>query len=396
MRTPAVAGWRIAAGLVLAGMTCAPAAAQDSPAPAGARIAADTVASSDAWVEHEGAETGAALDLLGAWRVTGALDVLARPVFRRDHEGDWHADVYQLAVRYGRGRQLRWRLEAGYLPSPIGVSPLESRADVNPLIAPVTAYTAWLPAIEGGTPPTQLASPLYPLAAQVTVSSTRWDARAAVLESSLVRVRPLTGPDKPPRAPQLALGGGVTPRVGLRLGGSFAHGRYARADEVADRRSGDRFATILGADADWAVGYTRVYADAVRTRFDRADGDAVASAVTVTGVRTLAPRWFLAGRVQRLTTSHRVEAAEVPGPAYGHGYDSGYGGHGGGYGGHTPAAPAWVDRGGASALGLETALGYRLTPEVTIRAGYLGYRGFDDDAVEHHATCSIVWARRWW
>jgi hypothetical protein len=38
---------------------------------------------------------------------------------------------------------------------------------------------------------------------------------------------------------------------------------------------------------------------------------------------------------------------------------------------------------------------YRLTPEVTLRAGYPGYRAFGDPEIEHHATASMVWARRW-
>jgi hypothetical protein len=135
----------------------------------------------------------------------------------------------------------------------------------------------------------------------------------------------------------------------------------------------------------------------VRTTFERAGGHAVASAVTVTGVRTLAPRWFLAGRVQRLTTSHRVTAVEGPALPV---YESGYGNEhaDGSYGAAVgpPTAAAWVDRGSARALSLETAVGYRLTPEVTLRAGYLGYRGYNDTVLEHHATCSVVWARRWW
>ena len=372
------------------------------------RLAADAVVSSDLWVEHDGAESSTTLDLMGGWRV-GAIDVIGRPVLRRDHEGEWHADIYQLAARYGRGERVRWRVDAGYLPSPIGISPLESRADVNPLIAPITAYTSRLPLFEHGTPQTQLATPLYPLAAQLTVSSTRWDARLAVLESSLVRVRPLTGDDKPPRAPQLALGAGITPRIGLRLGASMAHGRYARAAETAAPASPDRTATIVSADGDWSFGYSRLYGDFVRTSFKRAAAaPVVATAFTLTGVQTLSPRWFVAGRAQRLSTSDRVESQ--PSPAYGHGYGHEYGNEGGDdYGeGHDSYgdshddgddggddALTWISIGAAQALSLETVAGFRLTPAITVRAGYLGYRGYVDAALEHHATLSIVWARRW-
>jgi hypothetical protein len=382
-------------------------AQEGHPAPHDVRLAADAVVSSDVWIEHGGAESSTTLDLMGGGRV-GAIEVVGRPVLRRDHEGEWHADIYQLAARYGRGHQVRWRVDAGYLPSPIGLSPLESRADVNPLIAPITAYTSRLPLFEGGTPQTQLATPLYPLAAQLTVSTTRWDARVAVLESSLVRVRPLTGDDKPPRAPQLALGAGISPRVGLRLGASIAHGRYARATETAAPGSPDRTATIVSADGDWSFGYTRLYGDFVRTSFTRAvAAPVVATALTVTGVQTLSPRWFVAGRAQRLSTSDRVESQSAP--AYGHGYGHEYGSESGEeYGGHDSygdshdygndgdnGAETWISIGAAQALSLETVAGFRLTPAITLRAGYLGYRGYVDTALEHHATLSIVWARRW-
>ena len=396
---------RIALGALLAaGLLAAEAHAQEGSAtPRDARLAADAVVSSDVWIEHDGAESSTTLDLMGGWRL-GAIELVGRPVLRRDHEGEWHADIYQLAARYGRGNLVRWRVDAGYLPSPIGISPLESRADANPLIAPITAYTSRLPVFEGGTPQTQLATPLYPLAAQLTVSSTRWDARVALLESSLVRVRPLTGDDKPPRAPQLALGAGITPRVGLRLGASMAHGRYARAAETAIPASQDRMATIVSADGDWSFGYTRVYGDFVRTSFARAATEpVVATALTITGVQTLSPRWFVGGRAQRLTTSDRVEAPSSPpyGPGYGHeyGHEGGYE-YGGGhdshdYGDDGEGDQTWISIGAARALSLETVAGFRLTPSITLRAGYLGYRGYADAALEHHATMSIVWARRW-
>jgi hypothetical protein len=389
---------RAALAVLLLALWAAPCAfAQEigDPPPTPMRVAVDTVVSSDLSIDHEERNSRAVVDLFGGWRLAEGLDVIGRPLLRRDRDGEWHADLYQLAIRYGGGKDVRWRLEGGYLPSPIGISPLESRADANPLIAPITAYTSRLPPFEGGTPRTQLSSPLYPLAAQVTLSTAKWDARLAVLESSLARVRPLTGDDGPPRAPQLALGGGITPRVGLRVGGSMAHGRYARAREVADATSGDRMATTVGADADWAFGYTRVYGDFVRMAFDRAIGTAVATAVTVTAVRNLSPRWYLAARAQRLSTSHIVEAVETP--LYAHPGGAGYGGS---YGDGSPYGhqhvDEWIDRGSGRALSLETALGYRLTRELTLRTGYLGYRGFDDAALEHHATCSIVWSKRWW
>ena len=234
------------------------------------------------------------------------MTIDARPVITRGYDGAWHADIYQLAVRYDRPGDVRWRLEAGYLLSPVGILPLESRADQNPMIVPTASYTSYLPTFEAGTPPVQLATGLYPLGAQATASATHWDLRAGVLGSSPVRVRPLTG-DRPPGAPQLAFGGGVTPLTGLRIGGSFVYGRYAKASEVAVPSTGDRMATIVGFDADYAFGFTRFYVDWMHNAYERADGTTIGTALTATAVRTLTPRWYLAGRVQRQTTSDSLQ-----------------------------------------------------------------------------------------
>src|SRR4029078_2144176 len=127
---------------------------------------------------------------------------------------------------------------------------------------------------------------------------------APVLCSSTARTRQLTGEDKPPAAPQLAVGGGVTPFIGLRLGASFERGVYARASELAVPSTGDRHATIVGLDADYSVGFTRVYADWIQGVFDRATGSTTGRTLTVTGVRTLSARLYIAARPER---EHRAD-----------------------------------------------------------------------------------------
>lgn len=361
---------------LVAGLLTAPAAsgqefAAGAGAPPTARVGLDSVMSADTFLASDGHESGAAFDLAGAWRVAPRLEASARPVFSRGLDGQWEAEVYQLALRYDQPGRVRLRLEAGYLPSPIGIMVLESRADQNPLIAPATSYETRLPPLEAGTPPAQLSAGLYPLSAQATASTNRWDLRAGVLGSSPARVRPLRGEDKPPSAAQLALGGGVTPHIGLRLGASFSRGVYAKASEVADPSTGNRLATLMGLDADYSVGYTRVYADWIEGRFERAADTAVARTLTVTGVRTLSPRWYLAARVQRQSTSHAEFDADADSEA------------------------GWMASGPATALSLESVIGYRLMPELTVRTGYLGYRRFGVDEIEHHASCSIVWSQRW-
>ena len=42
-------------------------------------------------------------------------------------------------------------------------------------------------------------------------------------------------PIKPKQTPVFDAGGGITPTIGLRLGGSFAHGRYATRPKAPAR-----------------------------------------------------------------------------------------------------------------------------------------------------------------
>ncbi len=381
---------------LLATLLATPAAAQEYGATSPdstARAGVESVVSGDSFTDTESHNGIATFDVAAAWRPSRRITVEGRPVITRAYDGTWHADIYQLAVRYDRPGDIRWRLEGGYLLSPVGILPLESRADQNPMIVPTASYTSFLPAFEGGTPPVQLASALYPLGAQATASAAHWDLRAGVLGSSPVRVRPLTG-DRPPGAPQLALGGGVTPLTGLRVGGSFVYGRYARASEVAIPSTGDRMATVFGVDADYAFGFTRLYVDWMHNAYERADGNTIGTALTATAVQTLSPRWYVSGRVQRQTTSNRVEQQVV---TYGY---PGVQSHGtGSYAAYSPSGVSvleWVDIGPADSLSIEAVAAFRISTDVTAKGGYLGYRYFGVSDLDHRAEFQIVWTRRWW
>src|SRR5688572_28559079 len=112
-----------------------PAVAQTS------RIASDVVAAADgdAGSEVERKPT-AWLDLFGAIRVTDALDVRARPVvFRRSFDGEWRAQMYELALRYERPGNVGWRADVGQFTSPVGLRLLEDRPGRNPAGAPPAA-----------------------------------------------------------------------------------------------------------------------------------------------------------------------------------------------------------------------------------------------------------------
>jgi hypothetical protein len=63
------------------------------------------------------------------------------------------------------------------------------------------------------------------------------------------------------------------------------------------------------------------------------------------------------------------------------------------------AAPAFVPALNTAATqhltGTEETLGFRLTPEITLRASHRARRTFAQAGYLHQATVSLVWWRRW-
>src|SRR5262245_4597015 len=237
------------------------------------------------------------IDVFGAARLADGLDVRARPVvYRRTFDGKWQAQIYELALRYERPGPVGVRLDAGQFPSPLGLSLLENRPDVNPVVSQHSTLYLPVPRFEAGTPTTFLLAASYPLGAQVTTSGTRWDARAAVTDSSPVRARLLIGANNQPRMANVIVGGGVTPRAGLRFGAAFARGGYAGANEVRDPAASDRDARVHQIEGEWSFRYTRLAGEWLWTRREMAAGDADVNGGWIELVQTLSPRLFAAAR----------------------------------------------------------------------------------------------------
>jgi hypothetical protein len=334
------------------------------------RAAVDVVVSADA----VGGSTppraaGVWFDAFGAIRLGDGVDVVARPVvWRRAFDGAWDADMYRLGIQVERRRRqpgdLGVRLELGQIPSPIGLAMLENRADLNPVVSQHSAYYVPLPRVDREMPRTYLIAGAYPLGAQVTIAAGRWDARAAVLDSSPVRGRPLLGASKPPRLLNVAGGFGVTPRVGLRLGAGVAHGAYASVDEVIDRRRGDREATLVQVEVEWSFGHTRIAGEWVRSIFETARADAHATGGWIEATQTLMPRVFVAGRAD-------AQSFECPHPTLGSLVRQDYGRY-------------------------EAVVGVRVTPDLTVRGGYLVRKGYVVSHWDDQIIGSIVWTRALW
>ena len=119
-------------------------------------------------------------------------------------------------------------------------------------------------------------------------------------------------------------------------------------------------ATVFNLEGEYAVGYTRIAGEWIMDRFETATTPAVARGYLLEAVRTLTPRWYIAGRTTRAST-----------PVF--------------------AAGTRVRRTSGTA---DVNIGYRLSPEILIKAGYQGSRAYTRADWDHAAAISLVFAQR--
>jgi hypothetical protein len=340
------------------------AAALDGASAQTSRLALDVVAAADGDAGSEVTRKPTAwLDFFGAVRLTDRVEVRARPVlFRRSFDGSWQTQMYELALRYERSGRVGVRVDAGQFSSPVGLSILENRPNRNPIISPHSTLYLPIPRYENGTPTTFLLAASYPLGAKVTLSGSKWDARAAVTDSSAIRGRPFFGDNKPPRMANYMFGAGFTPHIGLRFGAAVAYGPYAAEREVRDQSRGDRDASLVQVEGEWSFGYTRIAGEWLWTRRELAHADASVDGGWIEGTQILSPRVFVAARYDeqwtRWTTPVALAEREAPYRRF------------------------------------ESALGFRITPDLTVRGSFMTRNGYVVGFWDEQFLASIVYAKK--
>ena len=329
------------------------------------RFALDAVAAVDTDQGSQVVRHSAAwFDAFGAVRIADGLDFRVRPVvFRRSFDGSWQTQMYELALRYERAGRIGFRVDAGQFTSPIGLSLLENRPDKNPVVSQHSTLYLPIPrAIEPTTPTTWLLAAAYPLGAKVTVSGAKWDARAAVIDSSPIRGRPFFGDNKPPRMANVVAGVGFTPSIGLRFGAAVGTGPYAAEREVRDRTRGDRRATLAQIEGEWSFRYTRFAGEFLWTGRGLATQDATVDGGWIEVTQTLSPRIFVATRYDEQYTEW-VSTTD-------------------GRHRHEPYRR------------VESVVGYRVLPEITLRASYMTRKGYVVGFWDDQFLASVVFAKK--
>lgn len=355
--TSAMRPWRFLCAIVLA--TPAVALAQQARPSV---LAIDTAAAIDEAVDFNGNyATGLSLDAVVSVGLGRGFEGVFWPIVQRLGSGQWNRDVWIATMRYERPGPIGVRVDAGLIPSPFGLANLTvRRPHLNPtIVQPSSLFTA-LPPLELRAPRVNLLGAVYPFGGQVTVSGTRWDSRVAVIDTSPLRRRRIFSRTNPPRFATLVVGGGVTPIVGFRVGASVTHGGWQRTGETP-LSTADRNATVVAVESELSFAYTKLAAEWVRDDIETSSDHRIASGWFVQGQQTLAPRWFIAGRVERMSSPL--------------------------------ALPLIVEQ--QRFAGVEEVLGYRVTPEITVRVGHRARRAFGRPRFDHQAEASVVWWRRW-
>ncbi len=365
------ANWPEARAALFAGvlvfMGAASALAQPDPQARPARLAIDTSASLDRTVDGNGNfVTGVILDSVISVSIGQGFEGIVRPFVQRlANTGEWNRKIWIATLRYERPGPVALRVDAGLIPSPIGLANLTLRPHLNPVISqPASLFTALPPLVARG-PRANLIGAVYPYGAMATVSGAHWDARAAVIDTSPLRTRRIFAQANPPRFTNVVVGAGVTPFVGFHVGASLAQGGWLRAGTRPGGTPGvlaDHDATVVTVESELSFRYTKLAAEWVRDTVGTDAGTRAASGWFVHGQQTLTPRWFLGGRADRMSSPAVLPLGQVTQQRFN---------------------------------GVEEVLGYRLTPDITLRVGHRARQGFGRPGYDHQAAASVVWWKRW-
>jgi hypothetical protein len=305
------------------------------------------------------------VDISGVLRLSDGWVVYVRPWFRQPRTSEWDTEIYQAALQYERTGKVSTRVDAGYIVSPIGLGMMDTRPGINPTIAPHLSYVTPMPVFDPTAPRARPIAATYPLGTQVTVSTTRWDMRGAVVSSAPTRLYVINGDGNPRATPVFVGGGGFTPTAGLRLGLSVANGLHATRQELTTQAFDDsRSSTLLALEGEYAFGYTKLAGEVLANRLQSNLGDETAYAWFVQGIHTLSPRVFIAGR-QEGTSAPPLRAVVNP-------------------------------RDRTVFQTTEATFGYRIVPDLTARASYMSRKPFTRTTWDQQVGVSLVWARRWW
>jgi hypothetical protein len=242
------------------------------------------------------------------WTLSAAWQTISRPYFYETYSTQGRGietGILNATVNYSR--TARWGAviaRAGEMPTAFGSFPIHYDDMENPLFDKPLEYGYYYAPV----------STLAVAAAQLDVSSGKWDARAQFANSSPGNPRSLTARDQ---YGNWAGGAGYTIRQGFRVGASAYRGPYLyRAYPYffpGEANPNTLPAHAIGADVQFARGHWYASGEIQRFVFPyKAIPTYRAQAGYFEVKRVLHPRWYVAGRVgyQSSTFAH-IQSFEV-------------------------------------------------------------------------------------
>jgi hypothetical protein len=261
------------------------------------RVSFDSVVAIDKFVGQGAMDLpSVVIDATVVARIADGWIAYVRPWIRHDPRTEvWNNEIYQAALQYERPGPIAVRVDAGYIVSPIGLGLMDSRPGVNPTIMTHLAYVSAMPVFDPGSVRVVPIAGTYPLGAQLTMSTSRWDARMAVVNSAPNRQYVIHNDDNPRSTPVVVAGAGITPAAGLRVGMAFASGDYVTGNELTVPQAEGRGLRMVALEGEYSFGYTKFSGEVVRDRLETAIGAEKAYTWFLQGMQTLTPRWFRRG-----------------------------------------------------------------------------------------------------
>ena len=99
-------------------------------------VAVDTAASLDQTRTFNGGDaSGVIVDAEMSVGLGGGFEGMLRPWAMRQPSGEWNKQIWIAAVRYQRPGPIGLRVDAGLIPSPVGLSNLMLRPQLNPTVS---------------------------------------------------------------------------------------------------------------------------------------------------------------------------------------------------------------------------------------------------------------------
>ena len=149
----------------------------------------------------------------------------------------WELELEQAGLRYTHSRALV--VDAGIMPHIVGAFSSRRASTRNPLIGEPDGYAA-----------------AYPAGARISGKMSYGDYRLGVVSLPLYNERYMP---KPRAAAHFAVGGGLTPTAGVRIGASATHGPWLRDDMDAATLRGQPWHSydqrVIAFDAELSRGY---------------------------------------------------------------------------------------------------------------------------------------------